>query len=61
MKKLVAFTILGLILMVVGYNMLTGKPAYVGPVMHTPITNTQYFCVFETKDAYYEYMQEGTQ
>lgn len=61
MKKLVALVILGFIICIIGAMMIQGEPVYVSSVMHTPITNTQYYCVFESKDAYYEYMQEDTQ
>jgi hypothetical protein len=61
MKKLVALVILGIIMCIIGAMIYQGEPVYVSSVMHTPITNTQYYCVFETKDAYYEYIQEGRQ
>jgi hypothetical protein len=58
--KVIVISIIGTIMMVVGFSLIAGKPVYVSSIMHTPITNTQYYCVFETKDAYYEYIQGGT-
>lgn len=50
--------VLVLLFAVVVYKAISYEgPIYVGPEMQTE-TGGKYFCTFETKDVFFEYMQE---